>query len=101
MDYDFKSSMIFLEIEENLSINKTDEKGVIKVTKEEALKYVVAFAVCTVGGLSCEDWPFNGMESCLPLSDEIIHDVVTGVVTGVATGVATYRKAMNESDENN
>ena len=68
--------MIFFNFKENLSINKTDEKGVIKVTKEEALKYVVAFAVCTVGGLSCEDCPFNGMESCLPLSDEIIHDAV-------------------------
>jgi hypothetical protein len=29
LDYDFKSSMIFLEVEENLSINKTDEKGVV------------------------------------------------------------------------
>ena len=66
--------------EENLSINKTDEKGVVFVTepmtKEEALKYVVAFSCCTVGGLSCEDCPFNDMESCLPLSDELMHDAV-------------------------
>lgn len=33
------------------------------MTKEEALKYVVAFSCCTVGGLSCEDCPFNDVMS--------------------------------------
>jgi hypothetical protein len=46
------------------------------MTKEEAFKYVIAFAVCTVGGLSCEDCPFNDMEHCFPLTDEAIHDAV-------------------------